>query len=83
MSKTKPTFKIKKLEKLPPKRFPEKAKEYDELIAEIRKKEAGIYEIEMEGKNPKTLYSAFAKRLKDDKELKLHSRKGKVILERF
>jgi hypothetical protein len=79
--RTKKPYNIKKVEALP---IIKKAKEpaYDELVEDILKMDKGFYEVSFEGKNPKTVYQALKKRIKD-KPLKLHIVKEKLYLERI
>ena len=73
------SFKIgEPLKKLPPRKFPAKAKVYSDLIEAIESKSKGFYPIEIANKKPMTVYVALAKRLKGRKDLKLHLR-GKVV----
>ena len=73
------SFKIgEPLKKLPPRKFPAKAKVYSDLIEAIDSKPKGFYPIEIANKKPMTMYVALAKRLKGRKDLKLHLR-GKVV----
>jgi hypothetical protein len=73
-------YSIRKVESLPTMK---KAREpmYDMLVEDILKMEKGYYEITFENKNPKTVYQALKKRIKD-KPLKIHLVKNKLYLER-
>jgi hypothetical protein len=74
-------YSICKVESLPTMK---KAREpmYDMLVEDILKMEKGYYEITFENKNPKTVYQALKKRIRD-KPLKLHLVKNKLYLERI
>jgi hypothetical protein len=73
-------YSIRRVESLP---IMKKAREpiYDELVEDVLKMEKGYYEITFENKNPKTVYQALKKRIKD-KPLKIHLVKNKLYLER-
>jgi hypothetical protein len=73
-------YSIRKVESLPTMK---KAREpmYDMLVEDILKMEKGYYEITFENKNPKTVYQALKKRIRD-KPLKIHLVKNKLYLER-
>jgi hypothetical protein len=77
---------VEKPYKIIPEELPPPAREkqtiYTDLVNDILQMEKGTYRIEVEGKHPKTIYSALVKRIKD-KPLKLHVRKGKIYLERL
>jgi hypothetical protein len=78
------SFKIGELlKKLPPRKFPAKAKVYSDLIEAIDSKPKGFYPIEVKDKKPMTVYVALSKRLKDRKDLKLHLRGKQVYLEKL
>ena len=73
------SFKIgEPLKKLPPRKFPAKAKVYTDIIEAMDSKPKGYYPIEVRDKKPMTVYVALNKRIKDRKDLKLRMR-GKVI----
>ena len=73
------SFKIgEPLKKLPPRKFPAKAKVYNDIIEAVESKPKGFYPIEVTNKKLMTVYVALSKRLKDRKDLKLHIR-GKII----
>jgi hypothetical protein len=78
--RTKKPYSIKKVETIP---IIKKAREpiYDELVEEVLKMDRGFYEVSFENKNPKTVYQALKKRIRD-KPLKLHLVKNKLYLER-
>lgn len=70
---------IKKVEKLPKgKRSREPV--YDDVVKSLSKKEAGIYEITLPDKKPKSVYSALRTRL-DLKKMRIIMRAGKVYIE--
>ena len=73
-------YRIIKEELPPPLR--EKQTVYTDLVDEVLQMDKGTYRVEVEGKHPKTVYSALVKRIKD-KPLKIHVRKGKIYLERL
>lgn len=70
------------VKKLPPRKFPAKAKVYSDLIEAIDSKPKGFYPIEVKDKKPMTVYVALSKRLKDRKDLKLHMRGKQIYLEK-
>jgi hypothetical protein len=73
------SFKIgEPLKKLPPRKFPAKAKVYTDILEAIESKPKGFYPIEVANKKPMTVYVALAKRLGTRKDLKLHIR-GKIV----
>jgi hypothetical protein len=77
---------VEKPYKIIPEELPPPAREkqtiYTDLVNDILQMEKGTYRIEVEGKHPKTIYSALVKRIKD-KPLKIHVRRGKIYLERL
>lgn len=77
------SFKIgEPVKKLPPRKFPAKAKVYSDLIEAVESKPRGFYPIEVKDKKPMTVYVAINKRLKDRKDLKLHMRGTTVYIEK-
>jgi len=70
------------LESLPSRAFPKRSLVYDKLIKALESKPIGIYPVEVSNKKPLTLYVALAKRLKNNKNLKIHFINRKVIVEK-
>jgi hypothetical protein len=74
-------YSIRKVESLPTMKKPREPM-YDMLVEDVLKMDKGFYEVSFEGKNPKTVYQALKKRIRD-KPLKLHIVKEKLYLERI
>lgn len=76
------SFKVEKVNELPGgKRV--KSKLYDDIIADVSSKQAGIYCVTVENKKTSTLYQQLGKRLKDNKTLKLHKRGENIYIEKL
>ena len=84
MSKTKPKFKIERVEALPKPKRPLRHSIYDDLVKELLKKDKGIYKISIEGKTLKQIYPALSKRITERKlPLKLRGRSGELYIEKI
>jgi len=78
------SFKIgEPLKKLPPRKFPAKAKVYNDIIETVESKPKGFYPIEVPNKKPMTVYVALSKRLKNNKNLRLHMRGSTIYIEKM
>jgi hypothetical protein len=71
------------VKKLPPRKFPAKAKVYTDLLEKMNSKPKGFYPITIENKKPMTIYIALSKRLKGRKDLKLHMRGKTIYIEKL
>jgi hypothetical protein len=77
------SFKIgEAIKKLPPRKFPAKAKVYNDIIEAIESKPKGFYPIEVANKKPMTVYVALNKRIGTRKDIKLHMRGKTVYIEK-
>ena len=75
-------YKIEKVESVPTS-FRAKTKIYIDIVADIAKKEAGIYKITIENKKPNTVYQQLSKCVKDRKDMKLHKAKEEIFIEKL
>ena len=82
MSKKKTEFEIIPVKELPIARK-QRQTIYDDLLKSLEKQAKGYYEVKIGDKKSKTMYSALVKRLKERKDMKLHSRGEKLFIERL